>query len=112
MQTNADIARRIPNVWFMIRRCAAGLEYVAVEKEDGRNVAFEYVAVEKEYVAVEKEIQKHPHEACRNSQSSPSSCGRSPTRPTTTDAAVHNAHTLGRCLVCSVEIYDSRALGT
>ena len=46
MQTNADIARRIPNVWFMIRRCAAGLEYVAVEKEDGRNVAFEYVAVE------------------------------------------------------------------
>ena len=55
MQTNADIARRIPNVCFMIRRGAGGLEYVAVEKEDGRNVAFEYVAVE-------KEIQKHPHQ--------------------------------------------------
>ena len=34
-------------------------EDVAVEKEDGRNVAFKYVAVEKEYVAVKKEIQKH-----------------------------------------------------
>ena len=32
-------------------------EDVAVEKEDGRNVAFEYVAVE-------QEIQKHPHQAC------------------------------------------------
>ena len=38
------------------------MEYVAVEKEDGRNFAFEYVAVEKEYVAIEKEIQKHPHQ--------------------------------------------------
>ena len=37
---------------------------VAVEKEDGRNVAFKYVTVEKEYVAIEKEIQKHPHQAC------------------------------------------------
>ena len=32
-------------------------EDVAVEKEDGRNVAFEYVAVE-------QKIQKHPYQAC------------------------------------------------
>ena len=39
-------------------------EDVAVEKEDGRNVAFEYVAVE-------QKIQKHPYQACSHSLRSP-----------------------------------------